>query len=134
MAGEPGSGAAAHAYAVRGACRAHPAWDATTCRAIPRLLPTCGRSLRPAAEQRSRTPGVSLNPGRIGFLQIVEMFGAEVSAEVTGAIHGDPIGTVTVRGRGLFGTRGLRASWRLPPSTSCRSWPCSVRSPRASRR
>lgn len=51
-----------------------------------------------------RTPGISLNPGRIGFLQIVEMFGAEVSAEVTGAIHGDPIGTVTVRGRGLFGT------------------------------
>ncbi len=51
------------------------------------------------------TPGVSLNSGRIGFLQIVEMFGAEVSAEVEGNIHGDPIGNVTVRGRGLFGTR-----------------------------
>ncbi len=50
------------------------------------------------------TPDISLNPGRIGFLQIIEGFGAEVEAEVTGTVHGDPVGTVTVRGRGLFGT------------------------------
>ncbi|HSF84608.1 MAG TPA: 3-phosphoshikimate 1-carboxyvinyltransferase [Acidimicrobiia bacterium] len=48
------------------------------------------------------TPEVSLNPGRIGFLQVLEMFGAEISAEVTSMILGDPIGSVTVRGRGLF--------------------------------
>lgn len=48
------------------------------------------------------TPGVSLNPGRIGFLQILEAFGAEIHAEVTGAMLGDPVGSVTVRGRGLF--------------------------------
>ncbi len=48
------------------------------------------------------TPEVSLNPGRIGFLQVLETFGAEIEAEVTGTILGDPIGTVTVRGRGLF--------------------------------
>jgi 3-phosphoshikimate 1-carboxyvinyltransferase len=50
------------------------------------------------------TPDVSLNPGRIGFLQILEGFGAEISAEVTGSLLGDPIGTVTVSGRGLFAT------------------------------
>lgn len=49
------------------------------------------------------TPGVSLNPGRIGFLQVLEQFGAEIHAEVTGVMLGDPVGTVTVRGRGLFG-------------------------------
>jgi len=50
------------------------------------------------------TPNISLNPGRIGFLQILEAMGAEVAAEVTGAILGDPVGTVSVRGRGLHGT------------------------------
>lgn len=49
------------------------------------------------------TPGVSLNPGRIGFLQVLEMMGAKVEAEVTGAILGDPIGTVTVTGQTLRG-------------------------------
>jgi 3-phosphoshikimate 1-carboxyvinyltransferase len=48
------------------------------------------------------TPQVSLNPGRIGFLQILESFGAEVAAEVTGSVLGDPVGSVTVTGRGLF--------------------------------
>lgn len=48
------------------------------------------------------TPEISLNPGRIGFLQILEAFGAEIHAEVTGALQGDPVGTVAVRGRGLF--------------------------------
>ena len=50
------------------------------------------------------TPGVSLNPGRIGFLTILEALGATISAEVTGAIHGDPVGTVVVEGNGLGST------------------------------
>ena len=48
------------------------------------------------------TPGIVLNPGRIGFLQILEMFGAVIEASVTGSILGDAVGTVTVRGHGLF--------------------------------
>jgi len=48
------------------------------------------------------TPNVSLNPGRIGFLQILEDFGAVVDAEVTGSLLGDPVGSVTVTGRSLF--------------------------------
>lgn len=50
------------------------------------------------------TPGVSLNPGRLGFLSILERMGAEVEAEVTGAIHGDPVGVVSVTGGGLTAT------------------------------
>ena len=50
------------------------------------------------------TPGVSLNPGRLGFLSILERMGAEVQAEVTGAIHGDPVGVVSVTGVGLTAT------------------------------
>jgi 3-phosphoshikimate 1-carboxyvinyltransferase len=48
------------------------------------------------------TPDVSLNPGRLGFLSILERMGAEVSAEVTGAVHGDPVGIVSVTGAGLM--------------------------------
>jgi 3-phosphoshikimate 1-carboxyvinyltransferase len=50
------------------------------------------------------TANISLNPGRIGFLQVLEQMGAVVSGEVTGAILGDPVGTVAVRGNGLRGT------------------------------
>lgn len=50
------------------------------------------------------TPGITLNPGRIGFLQVLEQMGAGVEAEVTSNVLGDPIGTVTVRGRRLKGT------------------------------
>jgi 3-phosphoshikimate 1-carboxyvinyltransferase len=50
------------------------------------------------------TPGVSLNPGRIGFLQILERMGAEIEAEVTDSVGGDPIGDVTVRGAPLRAT------------------------------
>lgn len=50
------------------------------------------------------TPGISLNAGRIGFLQVLEAMGAIVDGEVTGAILGDPVGTVTVTGHGLSGT------------------------------
>ncbi len=50
------------------------------------------------------TPNVSLNPGRIGFLEVLEAMGATVFGEVTGAVLGDPIGTVAVQGSGLRGT------------------------------
>lgn len=49
------------------------------------------------------TPGISLNPGRIGFLEVLEAMGAEVEAEVTDSVGGDPVGTVTVRGAPLHG-------------------------------
>jgi 3-phosphoshikimate 1-carboxyvinyltransferase len=60
------------------------------------------------------TPNISLNPGRIGFLQVLEQMGAVVSAEVTGAILGDPVGTVGVRGAGL---RGAVVSGALAAAT-----------------
>lgn len=44
------------------------------------------------------TPGISLNPGRLGFLTILEAMGATVHGEVTGSIHGDVVGTVAVTG------------------------------------
>jgi 3-phosphoshikimate 1-carboxyvinyltransferase len=47
------------------------------------------------------TPGISLNPGRLGFLTILERMGATVQGEVTGAIHGDVIGTVAITGGAL---------------------------------
>jgi 3-phosphoshikimate 1-carboxyvinyltransferase len=50
------------------------------------------------------TPGISLNAGRIGFLEILETMGATVTGQVTGAILGDPVGTVSVKGNGLRGT------------------------------
>jgi len=50
------------------------------------------------------TPNVSLNPGRIGFLEVLEAMGAAITGEVTGAVLGDPLGTVGVLGRGLRAT------------------------------
>jgi len=47
------------------------------------------------------TPNISLNPGRLGFLQVLGEMGAEVEAVVTGSIGGDPIGDVKVTGRTL---------------------------------
>ncbi len=49
------------------------------------------------------TPGISLNPGRLGFLQILDDMGAGIEASVTGSTGGDPVGTVTVHGRPLHG-------------------------------
>jgi len=68
---------------------------------------------------RVTTPGVALNPGRTGFLEVLAAMGAEVAAEPTGAIHGDPVGTVTVTGAGITGTRvdgelAVRALDELP--------------------
>jgi len=55
--------------------------------------------------------GVSLNPGRTGFFDVLEEMGASVVRTVTGAVHGDPIGDVTVRGAALRGVhvRGVRS-------------------------
>ena len=52
---------------------------------------------------RVTTPQISLNPGRLGFLQILESMGASVEAEVTGSTGGDPVGDVTVAARPLHG-------------------------------
>jgi 3-phosphoshikimate 1-carboxyvinyltransferase len=50
------------------------------------------------------TRDVSLNPGRIGFLQVLQAMGAGVEAEVTRDLGGDPVGDVKVTGQGLFAT------------------------------
>ncbi|NND04137.1 MAG: 3-phosphoshikimate 1-carboxyvinyltransferase [Acidimicrobiia bacterium] len=47
------------------------------------------------------TSNITLNAGRIGFLEVLERMGAEVDASVDRAILGDPVGTVRVRGCGL---------------------------------
>ncbi|MCP3977528.1 MAG: 3-phosphoshikimate 1-carboxyvinyltransferase [bacterium] len=49
------------------------------------------------------TPNISLNAGRIGFLEVLERMGVEVDASVDRAILGDPVGTVRVRGTTLRG-------------------------------
>lgn len=56
-------------------------------------------AMRPGAEVT--TPNVSLNPGRIGFLEVLERMGSRIEAEVTESVGGDPVGTVTVHGSGL---------------------------------
>jgi 3-phosphoshikimate 1-carboxyvinyltransferase len=53
------------------------------------------------AGARVTTPGISLNPGRLGFLEILESMGAGVEAEVSGTVNGDPVGSVTVTGEKL---------------------------------
>ena len=47
------------------------------------------------------TPNISLNPGRLGFLEILSDMGAEIEAVVTGSIGGDPVGDVKVTGSSL---------------------------------
>lgn len=54
---------------------------------------------------RVETPGISLNPGRLGFLQVLEAMGAHIEAEVTGSVLDDPVGNVIVAGRSLRATR-----------------------------
>ncbi len=49
------------------------------------------------------TPGVSLNPGRTGLLDVIRLMGGEVSVEQTGEVLGDPVGTVSVAGPVLTG-------------------------------
>lgn len=50
------------------------------------------------------TPEVSLNPGRTGFLDIMEAMGARVERRATGSVLDDPVGTVQVTGAPLQGT------------------------------
>ena len=69
-------------------------------------------ALRPKATVT--TPGVSLNPGRIGILTVLERMGAGVTVEETGSLLGDPVGDVTVTGRSL---EGIEVSGAL--ATSC---------------
>lgn len=51
------------------------------------------------------TPNITLNAGRIGFLEVLEQMGAEVDASVDRAILGDPVGSVRVKGGRLRGVR-----------------------------
>ncbi len=55
------------------------------------------------AGSRIVTPNVSLNPGRTGFLEVLEAMGARVTLELGDPVLGDPVGTVTVEGAGLNG-------------------------------
>jgi 3-phosphoshikimate 1-carboxyvinyltransferase len=59
-----------------------------------------------ALSPRSRvvTSEVSLNPGRTGFLDVLEAMGARVDRRVTRMVMGDPVGDVAVVGAGLAGT------------------------------
>jgi 3-phosphoshikimate 1-carboxyvinyltransferase len=50
------------------------------------------------------TPEISLNPGRLGFLQILEDMGAKTEVFVTDSTGGDPVGDVKVEGASLRGT------------------------------
>jgi 3-phosphoshikimate 1-carboxyvinyltransferase len=93
--------------------------DATTFQVIPNGVPAidlaipgdpssaafvwAAAALVPGSEVTTR--GVSLNPGRIGFLHILEGMGAGVDIRPTGDALGDPIGDVTVRQRPLSGMR-----------------------------
>lgn len=51
------------------------------------------------------TPGVSLNPGRTGFLDVLALMGAVVEITITGEVLGDPRGDVTVTGPVTTGIR-----------------------------
>jgi 3-phosphoshikimate 1-carboxyvinyltransferase len=74
-------------------------------------------ALRPGSEVTVRE--VTLNPGRTGFLDVLEAMGAGVRRTTTTSIHGDPAGEVTVTGDRLTGTRvsgqlAIRALDELP--------------------
>jgi 3-phosphoshikimate 1-carboxyvinyltransferase len=56
-------------------------------------------AIRPGSEVL--TPGISLNPGRLGFLEILGKMGAGIDAAVTGSVGGDPVGDVKVSGQSL---------------------------------
>jgi len=49
------------------------------------------------------TPNVSLNPGRTGFLEILEQMGCGITIELTDPIMGDPVGSVSVQAADLDG-------------------------------
>ena len=59
-------------------------------------------ALRPGASVT--VTGVTLNPGRTGFLDVLATMGAVVTRPGTGTVLGDPVGDVTVVGAPLHGT------------------------------
>ena len=61
----------------------------------------CAAALIPGASVT--VTGVSLNPGRLGILTILDAMGADVVVVETGSILDDPIGDVTVSGADLVG-------------------------------
>ena len=65
-------------------------------------------ALRPGSEVTVR--GVTLNPGRTGFLDVLAAAGARVRQTLTGLLHGDPVGDVTVAAGDL---RPVRVSGTL---------------------
>ncbi len=74
-------------------------------------------ALRPGSEVTVRN--VTLNPGRTGFLDLLEAMGARVLRRATGLVYGDPIGDITVFGEELrpvhvSGTLAVRALDELP--------------------
>lgn len=74
-------------------------------------------ALRPGSRVTVRE--VTLNPGRTGFLEVLEAMGARVDTQVTGLVHGDPVGDVTVTGEQLRplavgGSLAVRALDELP--------------------
>lgn len=74
-------------------------------------------ALRPGAQVTARR--VTLNPGRTGFLEVLEMMGVRVRRQTTGLVHGDPVGDVTVTGDALrpaevAGPLAVRALDELP--------------------
>ncbi len=48
--------------------------------------------------------GVSLNPGRIGYLDVLREMGARIEATVTGEVLGEPFGDIRVEAAPLHGT------------------------------
>jgi 3-phosphoshikimate 1-carboxyvinyltransferase len=74
-------------------------------------------ALRPGA--RVTTRGISLNPGRSGFLDVLAAMGADVFIDQTDTEGGEPIGDVSVIGKPLVGTEvngelSVRALDELP--------------------
>jgi 3-phosphoshikimate 1-carboxyvinyltransferase len=51
------------------------------------------------------TSEISLNPGRLGFLQILDEMGAKTEVIVTSSTGGDPVGDVRVEGAALRGMK-----------------------------
>lgn len=49
--------------------------------------------------------GIGLNPTRTGFLEVLKAMGADVDMRYQQDLCGEPVGAVTVRGRGLRGVR-----------------------------
>ncbi len=73
---------------------------------VPGDLSSAAFLLAPAAARPGSEvviEGVGLNPTRTGVLEVLQAMGAEVSVEQQGAPNGEPIGTVTIRGRQLHG-------------------------------